>query len=132
MRAAVMHAYGVPEDLKIEEVPDPVLKPGCVIVDVKASSVNFPDVLIIANKYQVTMPLPLTPGSEFAGVVSAVAEGVDNLKIGDRVMGATFVGAFAEKVLAPMPKQVSGLLFWVQPVELAVQRLTSQRCSVAK
>ena len=101
MRAAVMHAYGVPEDLKIEEVPDPVLKPGCVIVDVKASSVNFPDVLIIANKYQVTMPLPLTPGSEFAGVVSAVGEGVDNLQVGDRVMGATFVGAFAEKVLAP-------------------------------
>lgn len=101
MRAAVMHSYGQPEDLRVEEVPDPELKPGCVIVDIKASSVNFPDVLIIANKYQVSMPMPLIPGSEFAGVVSAVADDVTSLKVGDRVMGATFVGAFAEKVLAP-------------------------------
>ena len=101
MRAAVMHAYGIPEDLKIEELPDPVVKPGFVIVDVKAASVNFPDVLIIANKYQVTMPLPLIPGSEFAGVVSEVGEGVENFKVGDRVMGATFVGAFSEKVNVP-------------------------------
>ena len=101
MRAAVMHAYGVPEDLKIEELPDPVVKTGFVIVDVKAASVNFPDVLIIANKYQVTMPLPLIPGSEFAGVVSEVGEGVENFKVGDRVMGATFVGAFSEKVNVP-------------------------------
>ena len=101
MRAAVMHAYGVPEDLKIEELPDPVVKTGFVIVDVKAASVNFPDVLIIANKYQVTMPLPLIPGSEFAGVVSEVGDGVENFKVGDRVMGATFVGAFSEKVHVP-------------------------------
>lgn len=101
MRAAVMHAYGVPEDLKIDELPDPKVRPGFVIVDVKAASVNFPDVLIIANKYQVTMPLPIIPGSEFAGVVSEVGEGVENFKVGDRVMGATFVGAFSEKVLVP-------------------------------
>jgi NADPH2:quinone reductase len=68
---------------------------------VRAASVNFPDVLVVANEYQVPIPTPFTPGSEFAGVVTDVADDVTGLKVGDRVSGATFTGAFAEEALAP-------------------------------
>jgi NADPH2:quinone reductase len=74
-----------------------------------AASVNFPDVLIIQNKYQVKPPLPFSPGSELAGIVKAVGEGVTRVKAGDRVMAFTGYGAFAEEVktqesrLLPMP-----------------------------
>jgi NADPH2:quinone reductase len=63
--------------------------------------VNFPDVLVVADEYQVSIPTPFTPGSEFAGVVTDVADDVEGLAIGDRVCGATFTGAFAEAALAP-------------------------------
>jgi NADPH2:quinone reductase len=68
---------------------------------VHAAAVNFPDVLIVANKYQVSVPPPFTPGSEFAGAVAAVGAGVDGVAVGDRVYGGTIVGAFAEQVVAP-------------------------------
>lgn len=100
MRAARCHEYGPPESIVVEEVPDPVAEPGQVVVDVHAASVNFPDVLIIADKYQISFPVPLTPGSEFAGVVRAVADDVSDLAIGDRVFGSTFAGGFAEQAVA--------------------------------
>jgi NADPH2:quinone reductase len=69
-----------------------------VVVDVRAASVNFPDVLVIANKYQFKPPLPFSPGSELAGVVKEVGPGVTHVHVGDRVMAFTIYGAFAEEV----------------------------------
>jgi NADPH:quinone reductase len=101
MKAARCNEYGPPESIVIEELPDPQLTAGYVIIDVHAASVNFPDVLIIADRYQVSFPTPFTPGSEFAGVVRAVAEDVSTVEVGDRVFGSTFAGAFAERIAAP-------------------------------
>src|SRR3954451_9866567 len=98
MRAVLCKAYGPPESLLIEEVPSPEPGPGEAVISVKAASVNFPDVLIIENKYQVKPPLPFSPGSELAGVVKAVGAGVTACKPGDRVMAITGYGAFAEEV----------------------------------
>ncbi len=66
---------------------------------VRAASVNFPDVLLVANEYQIKVPTPFVPGSEFAGVVEEVGDGVEELSLGDRVMGTTIVGAFAEEIV---------------------------------
>lgn len=98
MRAVVCRRYGPPEDLVIDELPDPAPGPGELVVRVRAAAVNFPDVLLIAGKYQVQIPVPFTPGSELAGDVVAVGDGVA-LAPGDRVIGTTFVGAFAEQAL---------------------------------
>src|SRR5438552_8140835 len=98
MRAVLCKSYGPPESLVIEDLPSPVAGPGEVVIAVKAASVNFPDVLIIENKYQVKPPLPFSPGSELAGVVDQVGDDVTNVKPGDRVMAITGYGAFAEEV----------------------------------
>jgi NADPH2:quinone reductase len=97
----MVKAWGPPEDVVIEDVPDPEPGPGEAVVDIAVAAVNYPDVLIAANQYQVSIPPPFIPGSEFAGVVSAVGEGVDEVKVGDRVHGGGIVGAFAEKFKAP-------------------------------
>lgn len=98
MRAVVCHAYGPPEDLVIEDVADPIPGPGQMLVRVHAAAVNFPDVLLIAGKYQVQPPVPFTPGSELAGEVVAVGENVP-FGPGDRVFGSVLTGAFAELAL---------------------------------
>ena len=98
MKAVLCKAYGPPESLVVEDIPSPEAGPGEVVVSVKAASVNFPDVLIIQNKYQVKPPLPFSPGSELAGVVKQLGDGVADVKIGDRVMAITGYGAFAEEV----------------------------------
>jgi len=98
MRAVRCKAYGPPDSLVVEDIASPVAGPGEVIVGVKAAGVNFPDVLIIQNKYQVKPPLPFSPGSEIAGVVKAVGDGVDAVKAGDRVFAITGYGAFTEEV----------------------------------
>jgi NADPH2:quinone reductase len=98
MRAILCKAFGPPESLVVEDIASPVPGPGEVVISVKAASVNFPDVLIIENKYQVKPPLPFSPGSELAGVVKAVGDGVAAFKPGDRVMAITGYGAFAEEV----------------------------------
>ncbi|HXS87578.1 MAG TPA: NADPH:quinone oxidoreductase family protein [Mycobacterium sp.] len=100
MRAAVCRAYGQPEDLVVAEVADPVAGPGQVVVRVHAAAVNFPDVLMIDGKYQVKLAPPFTPGSELAGEVLAVGDGV-SIRPGQRVSATTFVGAFAEQALLP-------------------------------
>lgn len=101
MRAVVCHQYGPPEGLVVERLP--VLTPGTdeVLVDVGAAAVNFPDVLLVANAYQVPMALPFVPGSEFAGRVAEVGEGVSDFAPGDPVFGVVGSGAFAEQALAP-------------------------------
>ncbi len=100
MRAAVCRAYGPPEVVRAEDVPSPPLQAGQVRVRVRAAAVNYPDVLLVANQYQVKVPTPFVPGSEFAGVVTEVADGVSHLAVGDRVFGTAMVGAFAEETAA--------------------------------
>lgn len=102
MRAIRCNQYGPPESLTVEDLPDLQPKAGEVVIDVRAASVNFPDVLIIENKYQFKPPLPFTPGSEVAGVVRAVGEGVTTLQPGARVVAFTGSGGFAEQVAAPV------------------------------
>jgi NADPH2:quinone reductase len=112
VRAAVCPSYGPPEVVTIEERPVPVVEPGQVLVRVEAAAVNFPDVLLIANSYQVSLPPPFVPGSEFAGVVDEVGAEVTGFAAGDRVTGTGMFGAFAERVvvgtasLAPIPDGV--------------------------
>jgi NADPH:quinone reductase len=99
VRAAVCPTYGPPEVVHVEEIPSPPLAPGQVRVRVDAAAVNFPDVLLVANEYQIKVPTPFVPGSEFAGVVTEVADGVDGVVVGDRVSGTGLVGAFAEEAV---------------------------------
>jgi NADPH2:quinone reductase len=109
MKAVLCKAYGPPESLVIEDVESPTPGPGEVVISVKASGVNFPDVLIIQNKYQVKPPLPFSPGSEVAGVIKAVGDQVTHVKPGDEVFAFTVYGGFAEEVktdakrLLPIP-----------------------------
>ena len=98
MKALLSKQVGGPETLVLEEVADPVAGPGQILVSVKACSVNYPDVLMIEDKYQVKPPRPFSPGSEVSGIVEAVGEGVTQFKVGDRVLGAAN-GGMAEKVV---------------------------------
>lgn len=97
MRAAVCAAYGPPEVVQIADVDAPLLGPGQARVRVEAAAVNFPDVLLIAGEYQMKVPPPFVPGSELAGEVLEVADGVVSVGVGDRAFGSTLVGAFAEE-----------------------------------
>jgi NADPH2:quinone reductase len=113
MKAVLCKAFGPPESLVFEELPSPKPGPGEVVLTMKAASVNFPDVLIIQNKYQFKPPLPFSPGSELAGVVKEVGDGVKHWKPGDRAIAFTTFGAFAEEVktdasrLIPLPEKMS-------------------------
>jgi len=98
MKAVLCKQYGPPQSLVVEELPSPNPGPGEVVVSVKAASVNFPDFLIIQNKYQFKPPLPFSPGSELAGVLKEVGTGVSGWRAGDRVIAFTTYGAFAEEV----------------------------------
>jgi NADPH2:quinone reductase len=100
MKALVCKAWGLPETLVVDDLPDPVAGPGQVVVRVHAAGVNFPDALIIQNKYQFTPALPFVPGSECAGIIESVGDGVGQVKPGDRVIALPGSGAFAEKVRA--------------------------------
>ena len=106
MRAAVCHEHGTPESLVVESIARPEPGPGEVLMRVGAAAVNFADVLIVADGYQVSVPTPFVPGSEVAGEVVALGPGVDSAAPGDRVFGATMVGGFAEYVAMP----VAGLM----------------------
>jgi NADPH:quinone reductase len=106
MKAVVCKQFGPPESLVIEDLPSPTPGPKQVVVSVKAASLNFPDTLIIQDKYQVKPQLPFTPGCELAGVVKEVGEGVTALKPGDRVLGVIPYGAFAQECIAPVERMV--------------------------
>jgi len=109
MRAVVCKAYGSPEALVVEDVESPTPGRGQVVVTVKACGVNFPDTLIIRGLYQFKPPLPFSPGSEVAGIVKTVGEGVETVKPGDRVIAFGAFGGFVEEMLTdagaviPMP-----------------------------
>lgn len=98
MKAIVCEKYGLPSELVYKEIESPEPGDKDVIVEVKASAINFPDTLIIQGKYQFKPPLPFTPGSDIAGVISKVGSQVKHLKVGDEVFGFVAYGGFAEQV----------------------------------
>ncbi len=100
MKALQCVELGPPDKLQINEVADPEMQPEHVLIENKAASVNFPDVLMIQGLYQFQPELPFSPGGESAGTVSAVGEGVKDIAVGDRVFAMTGLGAFAEKIVA--------------------------------
>jgi len=97
MRALCCKAWGPVSDLVIEEWDKPVPGDEDVVIDVKAAGINFPDILVIAGKYQDKIPPPFIPGNEASGIVSAVGSKVSRFKVGDKVIVAPRGGAFAEK-----------------------------------
>src|SRR5450830_1107564 len=101
MKAIVCTAWGLPDSLVVEELPDLTAAPGHVVLDVKAAGVNFPDVLIVQGKYQFKPALPFTPGSEVAGVIRDLGAGVDGYKVGDKVIAFTSIGGFAQQLSVP-------------------------------
>ena len=113
MRAMMSETPGGPESLKLMELPSKPLGKGQVRVAVQAAGVNFPDTLIIADKYQFKPPRPFAPGHEVAGDITEVGEGVTGYKTGDRVIGMIGHGGYATEVVAdqgqllPMPKNMS-------------------------
>ena len=96
MKAVLCRAHGAPETLEIGELPTPVAGDGEVLVEVHAAAVNFPDVLMVAGKYQSQPPMPFAPGSEVGGIVRAVGAGITDITPGDRVMASVGHGGFAE------------------------------------
>ena len=100
MRALQCVELGMPDKLQVNDVPDPEASPEHVVIENKAASVNFPDVLMIQGLYQFQPELPFIPGGESAGIVSAVGDGVENISVGDRVFAMTGMGAFSEKISA--------------------------------
>jgi len=109
MKAALCTHYGPPEEMVVQDVPSPSPRKGQVVISVKACGVNFPDVLMIQDKYQFKPALPFSPGGEIAGIVKEAAEGVTAFKPGDRVIVSIGSGGFAEEAVAdaarcvPMP-----------------------------
>jgi NADPH2:quinone reductase len=101
MKALLSTRPGPPEELELAEIADPVAGEGEVVIAVKAAGVNFPDVLIIEDKYQFKPERPFSPGGEVAGVIESVGAGVEHVKVGQRVIGSLGWGGYAEKVKVP-------------------------------
>ena len=109
MKAMLSKTVGGPDTLVFEDLPSPAAKPGHAVISVKACGVNYPDVLIIEDKYQFKPARPFAPGGEVSGVVKSLGEGVTHVKVGDRVLGNTGWGGMAEEMsleagrLIPIP-----------------------------
>lgn len=101
MRALICKQFAPYDQLEVAQVEVPPLGEGMVMVDVKAAGVNFPDILLVEGKYQAQPPFPFVPGTEAAGIVSALGPKASGFNEGDRVIVASMLGAFAEKVPAP-------------------------------
>ncbi|MDZ4109380.1 MAG: NADPH:quinone oxidoreductase family protein [Brevundimonas sp.] len=101
MRAVLSKAPGGPETLVVEEVSDPTPKAGEVVIEVRAVGINFPDTLIIEDKYQFRPQRPFAPGAEVAGVVEAIGEGVKGIHKGDRVIAVPGWGGLVERIAVP-------------------------------
>ncbi len=100
MRALLSRAVGGPETLELSDLPDPAAGPGQVVIAVKACAINYPDVLIIEDKYQFKPERPFAPGGEIAGTIESVGEGVEGWSVGDRVIAMIGHGGLAERVVA--------------------------------
>ena len=98
MKALLSHSPGGPETLRVDDLPDPVAGPGQLLVRVRAAAINYPDVLIIEDKYQFKPPRPFAPGGEIAGEVEAVGEGVSGWAAGDRLIAVPGWGGLVEKI----------------------------------
>jgi len=101
MRAVLSKVAGGPDSLVIEEVMDPTPAKGQVVIEVKAIGINYPDALIIEDKYQFKPERPFAPGAEVAGIVDAVGEGVTNVRRGDRVIAVPGWGGLVERIAVP-------------------------------
>ena len=99
MKALRTHAVGGPETLTLDEIEVPTPGPGQVLVNVKACAINYPDTLMIRDLYQFKPERPYSPGGEISGIVEAVGEGVENFKVGDKVLGGMGNGGLSEKVV---------------------------------
>lgn len=104
MKAIICDQFGLPETLKFGELPDPKPEKNQLLIQVEACGVNFPDVLIIQNKYQFKPELPFSPGGEVAGKVIEVGEGVVQFQVGQPVLALCGWGGFAEKVVVDMDR----------------------------
>jgi NADPH2:quinone reductase len=107
MKAMLSKAVGGPDTLVLEEVADPVPGAGDVLIEVRACGVNYPDALIIEDRYQFKPPRPFAPGAEVAGIVESVGAGVAGLKPGDRVIGSVTAGGMAEKLVVPAERCIA-------------------------
>ena len=107
MKALLSNTPGGPETLSLEEAPDPAPAPGELLVRVRACAINYPDVLIIEDKYQLKPPRPFAPGSEIAGEVEAVGEGVSGWTVGDRVIAAVGFGGLVERIIIRAHQAIS-------------------------
>ena len=101
MRAVLCRAWGPIDNLTIEDVPPPAPAAGEILIDVKATAVNYADAIMVAGQYQTKPPLPFSPGLETAGVVAACGAGVTRFTPGDRVMAILPYGGLAEMAVAP-------------------------------
>jgi NADPH2:quinone reductase len=99
MKALLSHAVGGPNTLRIDDVPSPVAGPGELLVKVRAAAINYPDVLIIEDKYQIKPPRPFAPGGEIAGDVIGIGEGVEGWAIGDRLVAVPGFGGLVEEIV---------------------------------
>jgi NADPH:quinone reductase-like Zn-dependent oxidoreductase len=106
MKALLSHTPGGPETLRVEDVAVPSPGAGELLVRVRACAINYPDVLVIEDKYQLKPPRPFAPGSEIAGEVEAVGEGVQGWAAGDRLIAATGYGGLVEKVVIPAERAI--------------------------
>jgi NADPH2:quinone reductase len=136
VRALLCRSFAPLDQLTVEELPDPVAGPGQVVVDVEAAGANFVDALLVQGLYQIKPPLPFTPGMEVAGRVSSVGAGVEGLAVGDRVLGTSFFGGYASRVVlaaaavVPVPTgltpgQAAGLVQSYATMLFALTRRTS-------
>ena len=107
MKALLSKETGGPETLVIEELESPTPGPGQIVVDVAACAINFPDSLIIRDLYQFKPPRPFSPGSEIAGTVSALGDGVDSWSVGDRVIVGIGNGGLREQVVCEADKAIA-------------------------
>lgn len=113
MKALLSEAPGGPDTLVLREIADPAPAAGEVLIAIRACGVNYPDALIIEDKYQIRPPRPFAPGFELSGVIEALGEGVTGLTVGQAVIAHTTHGGFAEKIVvsaracAPMPPGLS-------------------------
>lgn len=101
MRAVLSKAPGGPETLSVEDIMDPTPRPGEVVIEVKAIGINYPDTLIIEDRYQFKPERPFAPGGEVAGIVDAVGEGVKGVRRGDRVIAVPGWGGLVERLAVP-------------------------------
>jgi NADPH2:quinone reductase len=132
MRAAVLNRFGGPEEVELSYADIPTPGEGEVRVRVKAASLNFTDLLVMNNGYQLSAEPPFTPGAEFAGVVEETGPGVAQFAVGDRIAGSAFVGAFAEQVCAPVGRcrTMPAELDWVHAAAYGASTTTAYHALV--